>query len=319
MMQRNRVGERNSPALLSTFVAVISALWLAACSHAPAHDAGSTPKEHALSKLRQAGVSSELVAIAETTHDPSKRDRIVALNVLGFLFKADYSGHFNSRAVRKCAELLAKHRKKFERIEALYGVSKEIIVSLLWVETKHGTHMGRFNVLDVYFSLLQADHPEVTSATLAALEAKLPTASAEDKEKALERAKAKADWALAEIQALDKIHGLRLKNVATLSGSYAGAFGIPQFIPSSYLAWAKPRYGARNPNLFKMDDAIHSVANYLKANGWKRTDNLSKRAALLHYNNSEGYADVIQKLAAAVKKRSSRHFVGHAPAAAKSH
>ncbi|OFZ19116.1 MAG: hypothetical protein A2X94_10225 [Bdellovibrionales bacterium GWB1_55_8] len=256
-----------------------------------------TPKEHALKKIKEAGISDSLVAALEQAYLPEQRDRIVELNVLGFLSKGDYSGHYSKRAVQKCREFIARYQRKLKQVEARSGVPKEVIAALLWVETKHGTQTGRYPVANVYFSLLQADHPEVMKATLSALRNRAPASVTEHRQKVIDRSIAKSNWALTELKSLSEIHRKNPRSVSMLFGSYAGAFGIPQFIPSSYLQWARPNQSKGGADLFKMEDAIQSVAFYLKSNGWKPVDVPSQTDALFHYNRAQGYVEVILKIA----------------------
>ncbi len=262
-----------------------------------------SPREHASAKLRAAGVSEELIAQVEKLHVPEERDRIVELNVLGFLGKADYSKHYSRKAVERCRKFIQRYGRPLRQAEARFRVPREVIAALLWVETKHGARTGTFNVPHVYFSLLQSDHPEVMRATLAALGTRAPASAEDHKQKVIDRSHAKADWALGELRSLDEVRRSGAKDLKSLTGSYAGAFGIPQFIPSSYVRWARPRREARRPDLFDMEDAIHSVGHYLSANGWRRGDAEAERKALYHYNRADGYVEVILRIAREAGRR----------------
>jgi membrane-bound lytic murein transglycosylase B len=284
---------------LRTLAVIIAATWTLPFAAATEPSTPTlSPVAHAVEKLRASGASEEWIAFLKKNHAPEDRDRIVELNVLGFLGKADYSSHRSKRALRKCKAFLRKYRVELARAEARHGVPREVIAALLWVETKHGTHIGKHSIADVYFSLLQADHPDVIKATFAALSQRAPAGESEYHAKILERSSAKAAWALAELASLEKIRRLRPNHSAIIKGSYAGAFGIPQFIPSSYLRWAtKMGKGKRLADLFKMGDAIQSVAFYLKSNGWKTSDAEARRKALYHYNRADAYGEVILKIA----------------------
>ena len=90
-----------------------------------------------------------------------------------------------------------------------------------------------------------------------------------------------------------------------LKGSWAGAFGICQFLPSSYLNWAVDGNDDGNINLYEMDDAIFSVANYLINHGWSEQPEDQKKAVFT-YNNSSDYVDAVIQLAAKLKIESWR-------------
>ncbi len=257
-----------------------------------------SPRLLALQKLRDAGISQELMEVIRRKHDETERDRIVALNVLGFMYRANYSVHDTPEARKKCRQFLRLHRRDLTSAEKRYGVSKEAIAALLWVETKLGRMLGRTHISHVLFSIVQADHPDVIKATLAEMDSRQPQPTPEDRQKAIERSTAKAEWALSELKSLDTVLKENPRMFRHMNGSYAGAFGIPQFLPSSYLKWGAARRAGRAANLFDVRDAIHSVAHYLSANGWKNGDREAQKAALFHYNRSIGYGEVILKLAA---------------------
>jgi membrane-bound lytic murein transglycosylase B len=268
----------------------------------------ASPTALAAQKLRAAGASEPWIALLQKRHDPEERDKIVELNVLGYLAgKAVYSDHYSPRALRRCKAFLRKYRVELARAEERHGVPKEVIAALLWVETKHGTYMGKYDVADVYFSLLQADHPDVMKSTFTALASRLPASEAsaptDHRQKVTERSASKSTWALEELAALEAIHKRSPKRKLAIKGSYAGAFGIPQFIPSSYLKWAQSSRKQRAPDLFNMSDAIESVGFYLKSNGWSPTNRQARRDALYHYNRADEYGTVILKIARAVKGR----------------
>ncbi len=280
--------------LILTFLLQLSFVW----ARAPIE---GTPVGHAVSSLRVVGISEETIKILEDSFEPDTRDKIVGLSVLGFLGKAEYDGHYSMGALKKCRAFLKKYAKVLGQTEKWYGVSKESVTALLWVETKFGTDKGKFNVANVFFSLLQAPHPDVMRQTLGALAARAPDEYEKYKQSAIDRSYAKANWALREIGSLDEMRKSRGADIRNLRGSYAGAFGIPQFIPSSYLQWARPHGKKASPNLHEMPDAIHSVGFYLKANGWLEADLQTKKAALYHYNRADGYVNVILKIAEELK------------------
>ena len=71
---------------------------------------------------------------------------------------------------------------------------------------------------------------------------------------------------------------------------------MSQFLPSSYLSWAVDGDSNGAIDLNDIDDAMYSVANYLKCNGWGKTTS-QQRAAVYHYNNSNAYVDAVLTLA----------------------
>ena len=114
---------------------------------------------------------------------------------------------------------LATHRDALARVEAQTGVPAEVIVAILGVETSYGGNTGKFSVVDALYTLAFA-YPRTGDPAKAARE-DARTAFFRDE--------------LAQLFALGKETGL---DVTTLTGSYAGAMGWGQFMPSSYRDYA---------------------------------------------------------------------------------
>ena len=106
----------------------------------------------------------------------------------------------------------------------------------------------------------------------------------------------KSEFAVRELHALESAFKKHWKIGSTFRGSYSGAFGMPQFLPSSYIRYARSMTPEAQPALDEADDAILSVAYYLKENGWQAKIPDSQVKALLNYNNSLDYAKAILAL-----------------------
>ena len=134
-----------------------------------------------------------------------------------------------------------------QRAEQSTGVPPEIIVGILGVETIYGQQMGRFRVLDALATLafdFPASHPRAAQR------------SAYFKDE------------LAQFLSLMQRMG---SDPLAFRGSYAGAMGMPQFMPSSWAKYAIDFDGDGQIDLFGSPaDAIGSVANYFKAFGWQK-------------------------------------------------
>jgi membrane-bound lytic murein transglycosylase B len=132
-----------------------------------------------------------------------------------------------------------QHREALERITAEHGVAPEYIVAIIGVETKYGRIMGRYRVLDA-LATLAFDYPERSAFFRKELE---------------------------EFVLLTREESL--KPTAPL-GSYAGAMGGSQFMPSSYRKYAIDGNGDGKRDLWTAwDDVIASTANYFREYGWK--------------------------------------------------
>lgn len=126
----------------------------------------------------------------------------------------------------------------FNEAQRKYHVPSNIIASIIGVETFYGKNTGKYRVLDA-LSTLSFGYPK----RAAFFESELA--------KYLILCK-KNQWP-----------------VEKLKGSYAGAFGFSQFMPSSYLNFAVSAYPGAQPDLYNPNDAILSVAHYLEKNGWQ--------------------------------------------------
>ena len=137
-----------------------------------------------------------------------------------------------------------------DRARTVYGVSPEIVVAIVGVETSYGEQVGDYSVLDALTTLGFA-YPKRGSFFRGELESFL---------------------LLQQEERLDPI---------LAKGSYAGALGKPQFIPSSYRAFAVDFDGDGRRDLWGSDaDTIGSVANYFRAHGWRAGEPVALRARL---------------------------------------
>lgn len=144
----------------------------------------------------------------------------------------------NTQRVKLGLVFWDKYRVALRRAEKQYGVPQQIIVALIGVETIYGQNMGNFRTLDA-LTTLAFDYPRRSAFFRDELENYL---------------------LLAREQQFDL---LKVKS------SYAGALGIPQFMPSSYRKYAVDFNGNHKTDLLnEATDAIGSVGNYMQGYGW---------------------------------------------------
>lgn len=152
----------------------------------------------------------------------------------------DYSRIFlTPERIENGRRFLKQHRAVLQRAEETYGVPAEIIVAILGVETKYGRIQGRYRVIDA-LTTLGFDYPPRAPFFRSELEQYL---------------------LMTREQGFDPL---------SLTGSYAGAMGYGQFIPSSFRRYAVDFDGDRVADIWNNPvDAIGSVANYFQQKGWK--------------------------------------------------
>lgn len=256
----------------------------------------SSPLVYLKQRLKKNGFPKSFIQALLKNYEESKREQVIKLNVMGFLMSPDYSGHISPDSVQRCRIFLTENKKVFTQAEKKFGVKKEIIASLLWVESRLGENHGSFHVASVFLSLLQSEHPELIQVLLEDLAVRAPSPTKSMIKKTKERAKIKGRWAIGELWSLYKMNKKDPTVITQLKGSYSGAFGYSQFLPTSYVSWAKS-FNPKNPaDLYLPQDAILSVANYLYKNGYKKNKPKSYKKALFHYNRSDDYGEIILKL-----------------------
>lgn len=151
-----------------------------------------------------------------------------------------------------------------KKAEALYGIPPEVIVAIIGVETNYGKNKGSYPVLQS-LATLAFDYP--------------PRAAFFKKE-------------LEQFLLLTRDEKLDPK---TIVGSYAGAMGTPQFMPSSYREYAVDFTGKGKRDLINnTDDAIGSVGNYFKMHGWQPNEPVAYMA--------QGYGSEYERLASTSQK-----------------
>ena len=144
----------------------------------------------------------------------------------------------NAERIKFGLKFWAAHRKTLQRAERKYRVPQEIILAVIGIETVYGRDVGTFRTLDA-LTTLAFDFPRRAEFFRSELENYL---------------------LLARDQQFDLLE---------TRGSYAGALGIPQFMPSSYRNYAVDFNGNHHIDLLREpSDAIGSVANYLREYGW---------------------------------------------------
>ncbi|WP_026817070.1 lytic murein transglycosylase B [Arenimonas composti] len=155
---------------------------------------------------------------------------------------------------------LQQNREALAKVAADTGVPAEAIVAIIGVETSYGGNTGSYRVLDALYTL-GFFYPS--------------SGDAGKRPRELQRGAFFRDE-LAQAILLAKEERLDL---ATMKGSYAGAMGMGQFMPSSYRAYARDGDGDGRRDLFtSLPDVFASVANYFVAHGWQRGQPVVARA-----------------------------------------
>jgi len=141
-----------------------------------------------------------------------------------------------------------RYDKVLRRAQVRYGVPPEYVVAIIGVETRYGGYMGKHRVIDS-LATLAFDYPRRSEFFTGELESFL---------------------IMARDEGLDPF---------APKGSYAGAMGLGQFMPSSFHCWAVDFDGNGRRDLWNPIDAIGSVANYFGSHGWRKGKPVVVRAS----------------------------------------
>jgi len=206
-----------------------------------------------------------------------------------------YAHNLTPESISRSAAFLDDQASLLTRISAGEGVPPEVLVAILKVETNLGGFTGKESVFNVFWTLAMGDDPDVQREFL-------PKDDMERVE-AKRRMVKRAAWAKKELR--DLLHVARNggENPVGIMGSFAGAFGLPQFIPSSYRAYGRDGGGDGLIDLDNLADAAASIAYYLRENGWRQDSSPSqRRKVILSYNHSGFYADCVLALADSIAR-----------------
>lgn len=254
-------------------------------------------------RLKKAGLDKNYIAALKSNYVHKDLQTVIKLNVLLFLKTSDYHAvQVTGTGAESIGAFLSAHKATFDKTEKDFGVSRHVIASLLWMETRHGQNYGNFHVPSAFIHLLQSDRKDVINFLQDKATDFNSKVTKKQRKEITKRTKRKADWALSELKALQTLYKKDPNKLSSLFGSFSGAFGMPQFLPSSYKTWAKTTRKKAAPDLFTADDAIYSVGFYLKEHGWKQKKTKTHVKALMRYNNSRDYAEAILRLSKMVDR-----------------
>jgi membrane-bound lytic murein transglycosylase B len=212
--------------------------------------------------------------------------------------KAAYARFLRPDVIAGARSYAEKNSETLQKISKEYCVPKEIVISILLVETELGRNLGGRGAFNTLASMASSDL-ETIRPYLA------PDLLNERNENfARTRCRQKAEWAYEELKALIRYSSERGIDPLSIPGSIYGAIGLCQFMPSQI-----PLYGVDADkdgliNLFSEQDALYSVANYLSAHGWQCGISTKRQhRVILAYNNSNIYASTVLNVAEKLRQK----------------
>ncbi len=223
-------------------------------------------------------------------------DEAAINNVKYVEIKENYDRFLSPEIVRLANDCFKKNFKWLKRAKEKYNINPKVIISILTVESMCGNYHEKYNIVGVYKTLIKLEKDKrYRNKIFKLVKKRFPETT---KKYFLKRVHKKYKWAKLQIKALKKIYYKYRINVFKIKGSWAGAFGLPQFIPTTFLNYAVDGDKDGKIDLNKFPDAIFSIANYFKKHGWNNKLIYSKKInVILKYNYSKLYANTILKLA----------------------
>ncbi len=210
----------------------------------------------------------------------------------------NYDQFAAGKSIQKAGNYMRKHKIELARVEKKYGVDRKIITAIMLVETRLGTVMGRRSILNSLSTMASLSDSGVRDM----LWGEISGSSRLRREKFVRWSEKKSKWAYAELKAFLKYATREKIDPVYVHGSYAGAMGIAQFMPSCVLAFARDGDMDGRIDLFNHADAIASIASYLKHYGWHPgIDRKMACKVIHHYNHSNYYVDAILKISELLK------------------
>ena len=152
------------------------------------------------------------------------------------------------KRIKQGISFINKYKSTFDKVEKEYGIPAEYIVAIIGIESVYGGNVGKFPVFDTLTTL------------------------------AFEKNR-RNRFFQKELKEFIRLSYKQKFNPKNVMGSYTGAIGLGQFMPSNYEAYGIDFNKDGRVSLQHPQDAIASIANYLKQNGWRRGEHVATRVS----------------------------------------
>ena len=286
-----RIGSRG------TIAALALCFWMALVLPATSEDS-TAPFNSLQARLAQEGFDPVMLKTLFQKPDVHFETRTMSLFFMHSEARVNYDQFLSPESLQKARKYIQDHLAEFNAAETTLGVNKEVITAIMLVETQLGSYLGISSILNTLSSMAVMKDPGLRDVVWNSIqEDRRPNRSAFE-----EKTDAKSAWAYQELKAYMKYTEREKIDPTSVQGSYAGAMGISQFMPSNILTYGRDGNQDGKVDLFIPSDAIMSIANYLKSFGWK--PGISYEAAfdvVYHYNHSKAYVTTILKIAEQLK------------------
>ncbi len=245
-----------------------------------------------ISYLKGRGFSESYLQELFTRPEVRFLPQIMPRKLLHDEYKLNYAQFLAPERLLRARKFLTAHQDFLKALEARFGVPKEILVAIFLVETDLGRFTGKYRTFNVLLSLALSEDWERVKKYLP------ENLSLEEERRLKNFMLRRARWAKKELVAFLHYTEKNGFDPLAIKGSIFGAFGLPQFVPSSVLKYGYDWNGDGKVNLFELQDALASMANYLARHGWQKASNPKDQIKVIKtYNKSQPYAETVLKIA----------------------
>ncbi len=279
----------NLPSVLAIILAALLAIWQPAL----ADDAKRHYFNDLQERLIQDGFDAERIKALYTDQNVFFESKGVSLYFLHNEAKLNYKKMTKNAWIKEGKKYRQTHADVMKTAQTQFGVDPNVITAIILVETKFGKYVGTRSIINTLSTMASLTEPEPREF----LWTQLPKNRRYERNRYDQKADRKSSWAYRELKAFLTYTDRHGMDTVSIKGSYAGALGIAQFMPSNILAYGKDGNGDGRINLFEDADAILSIASYLKHYGWKPGIKRDKAYKVVyHYNHSKYYVNTILKI-----------------------
>lgn len=210
--------------------------------------------------------------------------------------------HFTKSTYRDLgASFLHDKKESFDKVEETLQVPREVVAAILVVESQLGRYTGNQLIVYRLSRLASTNAPENLRENYLTQKKKDKTVTFDQVQR---RGRYLEQTFLPEIPALIAIAKQNKVDVLSMKGSIAGAFGMPQFLPSAFMKFGMDGNKDGSISLHNDEDALWSTANYLANYGFRGDIPLQeKRSIIWRYNKSKSYIDTILRLSNDMKEQ----------------
>lgn len=310
--QTRQKAKKTAPQIDKTLLASIDSQWLPLIVQLK-EDLPNLPIEEYFVELPTSSGKTMAKKIHELHHynyvvKPSKKKDDEKKIIPEYEKSSVYAQFVTQTGMKKSNAFLNEYKAAFDFAEERYQVPREIVAALLYVETQHGSYLGKTKAFWSLASMAASTTPESIQADLTV------TILPDQKTWLQEKLDEKSLWAYREVKALLTHCERNNLDPRAIIGSEYGAIGICQFMPTNLEAYTDDGDGDGIIDLFNPNDAIVSTAKFLAVHNWAKAEDIAaQRRVIMRYNISSRYANTVLALAESLETGSLKKAQADAP------